>query len=165
MRCFALSNITSRLDQVSTIPFFLEGDAVEHQHSLTKRVQDDCFELMRVLGQRFDCISHEPVYLLRMLTLRESEFPRHADYVREFRTCVIKSKVNASDPQIGYLANSRFGEGMSNDAVRRQYIVKVLSKWRSGRPFAFTRLWRPLPRLIWQLATNSRKFRARQVGG
>ena len=46
-----------------------------------------------MFGPRFDCISNDPVYLLRMLTLRESEFLRHADYVKEFRTCVIKSKV------------------------------------------------------------------------
>ena len=45
--------------------FLLDGDAAEYYHSLTKVVQDDWFELMRVLGQRFDCISHEPVYLSR----------------------------------------------------------------------------------------------------
>ena len=39
-----------------------------------------------------------------MLSLKKSEFPRHADYVRESRTCVIKSKVNTSDLQMGYLA-------------------------------------------------------------
>ena len=89
----ALRDITSPLDQVTTIPFLLEGDAVEYYHSLTKQVQDDWFELMRVLRQRFDCISHEPVYLSRMLTLRQSELPRHADCAKEFRTCVIKSKV------------------------------------------------------------------------
>ena len=38
-----------------------------------------------------------------MLTLKKSEFPRHADYVKEFRTCVIKSKVNTSDLHMGYL--------------------------------------------------------------
>ena len=90
--------------------FLLDGDAAEYYHSLTKVVQDDCFELMRVLGQRFDCISHEPVYLSRMLSLKESEFPRHADYVREFRTCVIKSKVNTSELQMGFLVSSRFVE-------------------------------------------------------
>ena len=93
-----------------------------------------------MLGQSFDCRSHEPVYLLRMLTLRESEFPRYADYVKEFRTCVIKSKVNTSDVQMGYLVNSRFVEGLSNNAVRRQYLVEVRSKWRSGRPFGFETL-------------------------
>ena len=130
MRAFALSDITSTVDQVTTIPFLLEGDAVEYYHSLTKVVQDDSFELMRMLGQRFDCISHEAVYLSRMLTLKESEF----------RTCVIKSKVNTSDLQMGYLVNSRFVEGLSNDAVRRQYIIEVRSKWRSGRPFGFDTL-------------------------
>ena len=95
---------------------------------------------MRLLGQRFDCISQEPVYLSRMLSLKESEFHRHADYVREFRTCVIKSKVNDSDLQMGYLVDSAFVEGLSNDAVRRQYIVGVRSRWRSGRPFAFDTL-------------------------
>ena len=75
MRAFALSDITSPINQVTTIPFLLEGDAVEYHHSLTKVVQDYWFELMRVLGQRFDCISHEPVNLSRMFTMRESEFP------------------------------------------------------------------------------------------
>ena len=65
------------------IPFRLGGDAVEYYHILAKVVEDDWFELKHVLGQRFDCISHEPVYLSRMLTLREIEFPRHADYVKE----------------------------------------------------------------------------------
>ena len=119
MRAFALPDIASPVDEVTTIPCLLEGDAVEYYHSLTKVVQDDSLELMCVLGQRFDCISHEPVYLSRMLTLRESEIPRHADYVKGFRTCVIKSKVNTSDLQMGYLSNSRFIEGLSNDAVRR----------------------------------------------
>ena len=106
MRTFALSDITSSIDQVTTIPFLLEGDAVEYYHRLTIVVQDDWFELMCVLGQRFDCISHEPVYLSRMFTLKESEFPRHADYVKEFCTCLIKIKVNTSDLQMGYLVNS-----------------------------------------------------------
>ena len=75
-----------------------------------------------------------------MLTLKESEFLRHADYVKEFRTCVIKSKVNTSYLQMGYLVNSRFVEGLSNDAVRRQYIVEVRSRWRSGRQFGFDTL-------------------------
>ena len=144
MQAFALSDITSPIDQVTTIPFLLDGDAVEYYHSLTKVVQDDSVELMRVLGQRFDCISNEPVYLLRMLTLRESEFPQHADYVKEFRTCVIKSKVNTSDLQMGYLVNSRFVEGLSNEAVRRQYIIEARSKWRSGRPFGFETLVEPI---------------------
>ena len=81
-----LSDIASPVDQVTSIPFLLEGDAAEYYHSLTKAVQDDCFELMRVLGQPLDCISHELVYLSRMLSLKESEFPQHADYVKEFRT-------------------------------------------------------------------------------
>ena len=140
LRAFILSDITSPVDQVTTISFLFEGDAAEYYHSLTKFVEDDCFELMRVFGQRFDCISHEPVYLLRMWSLKETEFPRHADYVREFRTCVIKSKVNTNNLRIGYLVNSRFVEGLSNDAVRRQYIVEVLSRWRSGRPFGFNTL-------------------------
>ena len=45
--------------------------------------------------------------------------------------------VNTSDLQTSYLVNSRFVVGMSNDAVRRQYIVEVRSKWRSGTPFGF----------------------------
>ena len=140
MRAFAVPNIISPVHQVTTIPFLLEGDAVQYYHSLTKVVQDDWFELMRVLGQRFDCISHEPLFLSRMWTLRELQFPRHADYVKELRTCVIKSKINTSDIQMGYLVNSRFIEGLSNDAVCRQYIVEVCSKWRSGGPFGFDTL-------------------------
>ena len=93
-----------------------------------------------MLGQRFDCICHEPVYLSRILTLTESEFPRHVNYVRECRSCVVKSNVNTSELQMGYLVNSRFVEGLSNDAVRRQYIVEVRSKWRSGRPSGFEML-------------------------
>ena len=75
MRAFALSDITSPLDQATTIPFHLQGDAVKYYHSLTEQVQDDWLALMCVLGQRFDCISHEAVCLSTMLTLRESEFP------------------------------------------------------------------------------------------
>ena len=140
LRAFILLDVTSPVDQVTTISFLIEGDAAEYYQKLTKAVQDDWFELMRVLGQRFDCISREPVYLSRMVSLRESEFPRHADYVREFRTCVIKSKVNTSDLQMGYLVNSRFVEGLSNDAVHRQYILEVRSRWRSSRPFGFDTL-------------------------
>ena len=88
--------------------------------------------LMRVLGQRFDCISNEPVYLSKIVSLKESEFPGHADYVKEFRTCVVKSKVHTSDLQMGCLVNSRFVEGLSNDAFRRQYIVEVRLRCRSG---------------------------------
>ena len=93
-----------------------------------------------MLGQRFDCISHEPVYLSRMSSLKETKFPPQADYVREFCTCVIKSKANTSDLQMGYLVNSRIVEGLSNDAVRRQYMVEVRSRWRSNRPFRFETL-------------------------
>ena len=75
-----------------------------------------------------------------MLSSKESEGPRNADYIREFRTCVIKSKVNTSYLQMTYLVNSRFVEGLSNDAVRRQYIVEVRSRWRSSRPFGFDTL-------------------------
>ena len=106
LRAFTLSDITSTVDQVTTIPFLLEGDAADYYHSWTKVVQDDWFELIRVLGQHFDCISNEPLYLSRMLSLKESEFPRHADCVKEFHTCVIKWKVYTSDLQMGYLVNS-----------------------------------------------------------
>ena len=82
---------------------------------------------MRVLGQRLDCMSHEPVYLSEMLTLRKSEFPRNADYVKEFGTYVIKLKINTIDLNMGYLLRSRFVQGLSNHAVRRQHIVEVCS--------------------------------------
>ena len=158
MRAFALSDIISPVDQVTTTPFLLEGDAVEYYHSLTKVVQDDWFELMCALGQRFDCISHEPVYLSRTLTLRESDFPRHADYVKEFRTCVIKSKVNTTDLQMGDLVNSRFVEELSNDAVRRQYIVEVRNGVL-GDHLASIRWWRPLQKPTWRPATNAKRDR------
>ena len=74
MRAFIVSDISSPVDQVTALPFLPEGTAIDHYHSLTKQVQDDWFALMCVLGQRFDCISRQPVYLLRILTLRESEF-------------------------------------------------------------------------------------------
>ena len=75
-----------------------------------------------------------------MSTLKESEFPGHADYVRELRTCVIKSKRNVGDLQMGYLLNSGFVEGLAHDSVRGRYIVEVLSKWRPRRPFGFDTL-------------------------
>ena len=84
MRAFLLSNIISPLDPVTALPVLLKGDTIDYYHSLTKQVQDDWFELMQVQGQRFDCISHERVYLSGMITPREREFPRHADYVKEF---------------------------------------------------------------------------------
>ena len=71
---FTLSDITSPVDQVTIISFLFDGDAAEYYPSLTKAVQDDWSKLMRLLGQRFDCISHEPVYLSRMLSLKESDF-------------------------------------------------------------------------------------------
>ena len=41
---------------------------------------------------------------------------------------------------MGYLVNSRFVEGLSNDAIHRQSIVEVRSGWRSGKPFGFVAL-------------------------
>ena len=38
---------------------------------------------------------------------------------------------------MAYLVNSQFVEGLSHHAMRRQYIVEVCSKWRSGRPSGF----------------------------
>ena len=73
MRAFVLSDINSLNDQVTALPFLLRGDAINYHHSLTKKVSDDWFELMQVMQQRFDCISHEPVCLSQMLTLRENE--------------------------------------------------------------------------------------------
>ena len=61
-------------NQVSALSFLLEGDAIDYYHSLTKKVQDDWYELMRALGHRFDCISQEPVLLSQMLTLKDTEF-------------------------------------------------------------------------------------------
>ena len=75
-----------------------------------------------------------------MLTLKENEVHRHADYVPKFRTIVIKFNVTVSDLQMGYLVNSQFIEGLPNDAVRRQYNVQVPSELRSGTPFGFNTL-------------------------
>ena len=135
MRVFVLSDINSANDQVTVLPFLLEDDAIDYCHSLTKQVQDNWYELMRVLGQRFDCISHEPGYLSRLLTLKENEVPRHADHVPKFRTFVIELKFTVGDPQKGYLVNLQLIESLSNDAARQQYIVGVPSEWRSGTPF------------------------------
>ena len=49
-----MSDITSPVDQAATMSFLPDGDAAEYYHSLTKVVQDDWFELMRVLGQRLE---------------------------------------------------------------------------------------------------------------
>ena len=84
MRAFVLSDINSANDQVTVLPFLLAGDAINYYHSLRKQVQDNWYELMRVLGQNFDCISHEQGYLSRMLTLKENEVPGHAAYLPEF---------------------------------------------------------------------------------
>ena len=62
MRMFILSDINPPNDQGTALPFLLEGDAMDYYHSLTKQVQEDWYELMGVLGQCFDCISHDPVY-------------------------------------------------------------------------------------------------------
>ena len=114
---------------------------------------------MRVFGQRLDCMSHEPVYLSEMLTLRRSEFPRHADYVKEFGTCIIKSGVNTGDLEMGYLVKSRFVQGSSNDAVRRQYIVEVCSNCALVDQSASIRCWRPLQKPTWRPATTLKRYR------
>ena len=41
---------------------------------------------------------------------------------------------------MGYLFNPPFVEGLSNDAVCRQYTDEVRSRWRSSRPFGFDTL-------------------------
>ena len=84
MEAFVLSDINSANDQVTVLPLLLEGDAIDYYHSLTKQVQDNWYELMAVLGQQFDCISHEQGHLSRMLMLKKNEVPRPADYVPEF---------------------------------------------------------------------------------
>ena len=140
MRAFLLSDFNSPNENVTALTILLEGDAIDYYHSLTKQVQDDWYKLMRVLGQRYDCVSHELEYLSRMLTLKENNVPGRANYVREFRTCVIKSKVSVGKPQMGYLANSRFIKGLSNPAEHREYIVEVRSRWRSVTPFYFNSL-------------------------
>ena len=56
MGAFVLSDINSANDQGTVLPFPLEDDAIDYYHSLTKQVQNNWYKLMRVLGQRFDCI-------------------------------------------------------------------------------------------------------------
>ena len=41
MRAFILSDIDPPLDQVTALPFLLEGDAKNYYHTWTKQVQDD----------------------------------------------------------------------------------------------------------------------------
>ena len=161
MRGFALSDITLPVDQVTTIPFLLEGDTVEYYHSLTNVVQDDWFQLMRVLGQCFDYISHEPVYLSRMFTLRQSEFPRHAEYLKEFHTCVMKSKVNTSDLQMGYLVSSQFVAGLSNDAVCRQNIFDLCSNGVLEDHSASISWWSLSQKPTWRPVINWKRYRMR----
>ena len=84
MRAFVSSDINSPNNHITALLFLHESEAIDYYHRLTSQVQDDWFGLMRVLGQRFHCISRQPVYLSRMLTLKESEFLGHADFVREF---------------------------------------------------------------------------------
>ena len=95
-----------------------------------------------MLDQRLDCISHKLVYLSRMLTLRESEFRRLADYVKEFRTCVITSKVNSGDLPIGYLVNSRFVEGLSNTRCVDITLLKFLKNGGQEHHFSSIHFWR-----------------------
>ena len=148
MRVFISSDINSRHNQVTALPFLLDGDTIDYYQGLMKQVPNDWFGLMLVLGQCFDCMSHEPVYLSD--TEGKGTFPRHTDYLQEFRTCVIRSRVNSSDLQIDYVVNSRIFEGLSNDAVLRKHIVGVRSQWRSGTQ---------LLKRTWQLVISSRKFR------
>ena len=82
MRAFIWSHINSPNNQVTALPFFLSADRNHYYNSLTNCRNWN--ELMRVLGQPLRCIKHEPVYLSRMLTCEESEFPPHAAYVRKF---------------------------------------------------------------------------------
>ena len=82
--------------------------------------------------------------------------------MKEFRTCVIKSKVNTSDLQMGYVVNSQFVEGLSNDAVRRQYIVEVRSRWCSGRPFGFYTLVETIAEAYIAAGYQLKRFRKRR---
>ena len=60
--------------------------------------------------------------------------------LKNFELASSSRRLKPPDLQMGYLVNSRFVEGLSNEAVRRRYIVEVRSKWRSGRPFGFDTL-------------------------
>ena len=84
MRAFVLSDMNPANYQVTVLPFLLEDDDIDYYHSLTKQVQANWYELMRVLGQHFDCISHKPGYLSPLLMLKEKEVPRHADYCKTY---------------------------------------------------------------------------------
>ena len=95
-----LSDIAHLNEKATALPYPLECDATDYYHRLTRDVQEDGDQLMRVLAQCFNCISNELSYLSGMLMLKKSDFVRHADYVPEFRTCVIQSKVNVGNLQI-----------------------------------------------------------------
>ena len=51
-----------------------------------------------------------------------------------FRTCVIKWKDNVNDTQMGYLA--RFVEGLSNDLVDNNGLLKFIQGGALGDPSA-----------------------------
>ena len=43
MRAFVLSNINFCNDQVTALPFLVEGDPIDYHHGLTKQVQEDWY--------------------------------------------------------------------------------------------------------------------------
>ena len=90
------------------MPFLLNGNAIDFYHSLTEPPPHDCIELNKVMSRCFDGVSSEPIYLSRALSLHESMFAKHTDYIQEFRTSVIKLKVNLHNHQMGHLVASRF---------------------------------------------------------
>ena len=96
------------------------------------------------------------MYLSGIVTLRESVFPQHADYVREFRTCVIKSKDNTSDFQMGYLVNSQFVEGLAKDAFADSTSSRSVQNGVLDDYSALMRCWRPSQRLTWRRLSTRR---------
>ena len=77
-----LSEINYLNEQVIALPFLLDCYGIDYHHSFTKDAQDNWDEFIPDLPQHFHYISHEPVYLSRMLHLKESEFTRRAGRVR-----------------------------------------------------------------------------------
>ena len=59
---FIVFDSDSLKNQITALPFLLEDDTINYYHTLTEQLQDDWYELMRVLGRRVNCISHEPLY-------------------------------------------------------------------------------------------------------
>ena len=124
--------------------------------------QDESFQFLRVLGQRFDCISHEPVYLSRMLTLRESEFPRHADYVRSFELASSSRRLIPVTSRLVTSSTLDLLKGCRMTLFVGSTSLKSVRTGVLGYHLASIRWWKPLQKPTWRPATNSKRYRTHQ---